>query len=226
MDVAYFLRRRTSFIRWYYSAGVEPFRDIQRRIDHALSPYDELPSGYDPEDGKPAYLAEWIEADEAAQVVGRSAVSLLSDTLKLYFKALEAQLGFSFDKEDMARAKKEGFVAAYKSALREVLKLDWADCPVDFDVIEQVVLARNRSQHGDDLATLWPRHDAASLSEHQDLIFASERELKMWVEEGANPDTWIAPRVDITDQSLHEAIAAVDDLADCIERKVFSATRR
>ena len=58
----------------------------------------------------------------------------------MYFKGLEDKLGFSFNNGDFARARKEGFVAAYKAALGKVLNIDWEDCSVDFDLIEQVVL--------------------------------------------------------------------------------------
>lgn len=220
MDAAFFLRLRTRFIRRYYSTGIGPFREIQRKIDAEESPFDEPPPSFDPEYGEPAFLEEWIEADEAAQVVGRSAVSLLSDSLKLYFKALEQQLGFRLSAESKAIAKKEGFLAAYKGALEELLETDWADCPVHFDVIEQIVLARNRAQHGEHLSILGARHDPKTLTKHRDLIFASEGELRMWVDDGASPDTWLAPRLEITEENLGAAITEVERLADWIEERI------
>ncbi|RWF91518.1 MAG: hypothetical protein EOQ45_25495 [Mesorhizobium sp.] len=220
MDAAFFLRRRTRFIRWYYATGVGPFREIQRKIDAQESPYDEPPSSFDPEDGQPAFLEEWIEADEAAQVAGRSAISLLSDSLKLYFKALEQQLEFRLSAEDKATAKKEGFLAAYRGALGGVVETDWTNCPVRFDVIEQIVLARNRAQHGEHLSILSARHDPKTLTKHRNLIFASEGELTMWVDEGADPDTWLAPRLEVTEENLGAAITEVEKLADWIEERI------
>ncbi|MEW9806424.1 hypothetical protein [Mesorhizobium marinum] len=220
MDAAFFLRRRTSLIRRYYATGVKPFRDIQRKINAEESPYDKTPPFFDPEGGEPAFLDEYIEADEIVQVVGRSAVSLLSDSIKLYFKALEQQLDFRLSAEGKATAKREGFLAAYKNALGEVLETNWTNCPVRFEVIEQIVLARNRAQHGDRLSILGARHDANTLAKHRDLIFASEGELKMWVDEGADPDTWLAPRLEITQENLSAAITEVDKLADWVEKLI------
>ncbi|MEN2990917.1 hypothetical protein WG926_21570 [Tistrella sp. BH-R2-4] len=220
MDAAFFLRLRTRFIGRYYSTGVKPFREVQRKIDAEESPYDEPPPSFDPEYGEPAYLEEWIEADEASQVVGRSAVSLLSDALKLYFKALEQQLGFRLSAEGRAIAKKEGFLSAYKGALGELLETDWADCPVRFDVIEQIVLARNCAQHGEHLSMLGARHDPKTLTRHRDLIFASEGELRMWVDDGADPETLLAPRLEITEEDLGAAITEVEKLAGWIEERV------
>ena len=117
MDAAFFLRQRTRFIHNYYITGVRPFREIQRKIEAEESPYDEPPSSFDPEYGEPAFLEEWCEAADAAQIVGRSAISLLSGSLKLYFKALEQQLDFRLSEKDKATATNKGFVAADKNAI-------------------------------------------------------------------------------------------------------------
>lgn len=226
MDAAFFLGRRTRFIPRYFAAAIAPFREIQRKIDAAESPYDEPPAGFDPEYGEPAYLEEWIEADEAAQVVGWSAISLLGDSLKLYFKALEQQLRFELSADGKTIAKKAGFVAAYQAAIGEILDTDWTDCPVQFDVIEQIVLARNRAQHGEHLSMLGARHDSKTLAKHQDLIFANENELKMWVAEGADPETWMGPRLEISRESLGTAIVEVQKLADWIDERISDAMAR
>jgi hypothetical protein len=147
-------------------------------------------------------------------------VSLLSDALKLYFKALEQQLAFNLSAEGKAIAKKEGFLSAYKGALGELLETEWTNCPVRFDVIEQIVLARNRAQHGEHLSMLAARHDPKTLTKHRGLIFASEGELRMWVENGAAPDTLLAPRLEITQENLGAAITEVEKLADWIEARI------
>lgn len=220
MDAAYFLRRRTRFIRFYYQTGVEPFREMQRKISEEESPYDEWPPGFDPEYGEPAYLDEWIEADNAAQVVGRSAVSVLSDTLKLYFKALERQLHFQLSSDGRKMASREGFIAAYRAAIGERLAAVWSDCPVRFDVIEQVILARNRAQHGEDILILNPSHDPKTLSKHPDPIFASEGEVREWKERGGDPDSWTVPRLDITPENLSAAIDETEKLATWVEERI------
>jgi len=226
MDAAFFLHRRTDFIRRYYSVSVEPFREIQRKINAEENPFDEPPPSFDPEYGEPAFLEEWIQAGEAAQVVGRSAVSLLSDSLKLYFKALEQQLSFRLSRDGQATATKEGFLEAYKKAVGEVLETDWINCPVRFDVIEQVVLARNRSQHGVHLSILGARHDPKTLTKHRDLIFATEEELRMWTDDGANPESWLAPRLEITDENLGQAIAEVERLAEWLDKRIAEVIER
>jgi hypothetical protein len=88
-----------------------------------------------------------MDAETAKDLLGLSAVSLLSDTLKLYFQTLQNRvIGFEFGEAEKALAKKQGFVAAYIAVLGDILDTNWSDCPVRLDVIEQVVLARNRGQ--------------------------------------------------------------------------------
>lgn len=81
MDAAFFLRRRCDFIRRYYATGVQPFREIQRKIGAEESPYDEPPTTFRAEDGESAFLEEWIEADEGAQLVGRILAARFAQTL-------------------------------------------------------------------------------------------------------------------------------------------------
>jgi hypothetical protein len=141
VDVVYFLKERTNFIRFYYDQCVVPFAKIKHQIDNELPPFDDPPYSEDPE---PRYLDKWMDADTGIQIVGLSCVSLLSDSLKLYFGSLQHRvIGFRFcDEESEKKAFKKGFVAAYTGILGYILDTDWSDCPADLKIIEQVVLAR------------------------------------------------------------------------------------
>lgn len=220
MDAAFFLRTRTRFIRWYYSTAVAPFREIQRKIHVEEAPYDEPPPSFDPECDEPPFLEEWAEAFNAEQVVGWSAVSLLADSLKLYFVALKQQLGFKLTEKARKSIKNKGLVPAYRKVIGEILETDWSDCPANFDIIEQVVLARNRAQHGKHLSILGARHDRETLKKHRELVFATEEERQMWKAEGADFDTLLAPRLNVTKENLEAAITEMEKLADWIEDQI------
>jgi hypothetical protein len=214
VDVNFFLKQRTAFIRAFYDEGVAPFLETQRRIDQGEPPFDEPPYSEDPE---PPYLAEWIDAATGVDVLSQACVSLLSDTLKLYFNTLQQRtIGFSFDKGEKAVLKK-GFVAAYKAALGQVYGTDWSDCPARFDVIEQVVLARNLSQHGSQLTSFHLSHDAKTLRDYSQPLFASPAEWKAWVENGGGEASFLMPAVKITREALFEAIDEIEGLADWLD---------
>ena len=221
VDAAFFLRLRTRFIGRYYSTGVGPFREIQRKIDAEESPYDEPPPSFDPEYGEPAFLEEWIEADDAAQVVGTVCRVAPVRRPQTVLQGLGTAIGVSPERGRQSD-REEGRVPVGLQAARleRFSKPTGHDCPVRFDVIEQIVLARNRAQHGEHLSILGARHDPKTLTKHRDLIFASEGELRMWVDDGAAPDTWLAPRLEITQESLGAAITEVEKLADWIEARI------
>ncbi|MDR6624840.1 hypothetical protein [Caulobacter segnis] len=214
MDATYFLRQRTSFIRRFYDQAAEPFRTIKAQIECELPPFDSPPYS---ESGEPAYQIEWEEADTSLEMIGRACVSILSDTLKLYFQTLAGLvIGFSLTDKGNAIAQKDGFVTAYLAALASIFEDDGADAGVRFDVIDQVVRARNRVQHGDHLASFTATHDRATLRKHPRPIFASEAEVRN-LPEG---DTLLSPFLTVSRGSLFAALEETEKLADWIESRM------
>ncbi len=93
MDVLYFLKARTKFIRHFFEAAGKPFRETLRRIETGEAPFDDPPYS---EDGEPPFMEEWSEASTALDVLGRSCLSMLSASLQLYFKTLEYELSVTW----------------------------------------------------------------------------------------------------------------------------------
>lgn len=211
MDVAFFLNMRTEFIRSYYDTARAPFLDRMQRITDGAPPYDDVPDSEDPE---PPFLQEWSDADLGLQVLGRSCISMLSDSLKLYFETLRTRvIGFKFTKEAEQALKRNGFVPTYRDALAEILDTDWTDCPVDFAVIEQVVLTRNRSQHGEHLASLYVTHDDKTLEKHPRPFFATPEESDGLL------SGFLSPAVKVTRENLFEATYEAERLARWVESR-------
>ena len=144
MEVLYFLKERTKFIRNFYDTACLPFRETIRKIEATEEPF-KLPYS---EDGEPPFLTEWLEADTALDALGRSCVSMLSESLKLYFKTWETQLWVERPCEKcFKKFFGDGFLAGYRACFGEALKVNWDECPADFSILEQVTLARNSDQH-------------------------------------------------------------------------------
>lgn len=219
MDAFYFLKGRTAFIRFFYSKGAKGFADIKHRIERALPPFDDPPYS---EDAEPPYLEEWMDADAAVEVLGIACISMLSDSLKLYFKTLEERvIGFSF--QNRKAAFRGGFVPAYFTVLGEILDTDWSDCPVDRAQIEQVVLARNRGQHGEYLTSFRVTHDKAMLERHPRPFFVAEDELSAFTSEEGSLGSLLMPTLKVSADSLEKALDQVDMLAEWIEARVDRA---
>lgn len=212
MDAHYFLKNRAAMIRFFYSEATKRFIEIKRRIEAAEPPYDNPP--WD-DSGEPPYLKEWIDADTATELLGTASIAMLSDSIKLYFKTLQEHvIGFSF--ADGKSAFKRGFVAAHREALREILDTDWSDCPVDFDLIEQIVLTRNRTQHGENLTSFNVTYSEDMLKKHQQPFFIRDEELLMAAAEGEALASLLMPIIRIDGQRLHRAVQEVEALADWI----------
>jgi hypothetical protein len=222
VDAVYFLKDRTRFIRFYYEASAAGFAEVKRQIEHKLPPFDHPPYS---EDGEPPFLAEWLDAESALEVLGLSCVSLLSDSLKLYFNTLQKRvIRFSFDKAEQDILKREGFPAAYRAALGPILDTDWSDCPADFAIIEQVVLVRNKGQHGEDITSFRSNFDQKMLAKHPLPIFANTDEFSALTAEDGSLASFLMPSIRVTRETLFSALAEVEKLADWIEGRTEQAT--
>lgn len=218
MDVLYFLQERTRLIRSYYEQAAQPFKEIIRKIEAEEEPFFP-PYSEDPE---PAFLAEWIEAQELLEVTGRCCVSMLSASLLLYFKTWEHTLGLACSTDFKADFKREGLVGGYRICLAERLGIDWDSCPADLAIIEQIVLARNRDQHPESLTTLQVRHAEHDRTRHPKPFFLSEREADLF-DDGNGADLWMSPSLYISREKLMAAIAQVESLCEWLEGKMLKA---
>lgn len=214
MDIKYFSDSRLEFIRFFYREGRKPFDAVKNAIDNREPPYDvQLPWSL-LESGEPPFLTEWLEADMALNVLGYSCVSMLSNSLKITFTNMERQFGFR-PGSDKKKKKlfKQGFVEGYKVLLSEILDTDWSDCPTDFAIVEQVVLARNTTQHTDDYSGFDAYHNDKTLEKHPRPFFVGE--------DSAGSDTtdlmsWFGRRIEVREADLFRAIAEVEKLVDYI----------
>jgi hypothetical protein len=86
MDVLWFLKRRTSFVRRFYERASQEFLDTKHKIDCSEPPFNRPP--FD-DSGEPPFLEEWQDADEAIEFLGQACVSFLSTSVVLYLTEAE-----------------------------------------------------------------------------------------------------------------------------------------
>ncbi len=221
MDAGWFLKERTRFTRYFYDEAVQPFESTKRRIEDGLPPFAE-PQDFDPDEdsAEPSFQLEWSDASTAAQMVGQACTSILSDSLKVYFETLKRvviRFDISFAPGEPNSFRRDGFVPAYRQVLGEILDTDWSNCPADFAVIEQIVLARNRASHGRTLTTLHIRHGRDTLSKFPTPFFTSEEEAGAWAEEEGWRSDLLSPSLTISRDKLFAAMDHIDLLADWID---------
>lgn len=213
MDVYYFFKQRTDLIRHFYDAASAPFVETKRCIENALLPFNDPP--YD-ESGEPAFLSEWLQADVEHELVGRAAVSMLSDALKQFFVTWERR---TWAEPQCAKCFKKafesGFIAGYVECFAEGFQLDWSACPADLNVLKQVVLARNRAQHSD-LVLDHLSHDEKSLQAYPRPFFIRPED------EAQDPSasTFLSPTIHISREKVLEAIDHAEQLASWLQQKI------
>lgn len=108
-----------------------------------------------------------------------------------------------------------------------MIDISWDDCPADLDLLEQVTLARNRSQHPDKINTMDVHHTGEDRQKHPRPFFISESERLML----DNPDMADNPWMDmlsvhLSRDTLFSAIKQVEMLAEWLEEYLQAARWR
>jgi hypothetical protein len=215
MDVLFFLRRRTKFIRRFYDEAVASFEERKRKIEAEEPPFIPPYSEY----SEPPFMEEWAEAKTSVEVLARTCISMLSASMELFLKSLMAQAHAR-----CAGRKKNAFLWGYGDCFERQLQIDWSKCPADMAIIEQVALARNRDQHPDHISTFDVHHAKRYRSKHPTPFFVSEHE-KRSLAYDADAQWWLGVSVHISREALLAAIAEVENLADWLDAEIAERTK-
>lgn len=213
MDVYFFFKQRTDLIRHFYDAASAPFVDTKRDIKEERPPFDDPP--FD-DSGEPPFLSEWLQADVEHELVGRAAVSMLSEALKQFFVTWERKTWTEPPCEKcFKKAFKSGFIAGYVECFAEGFDIDWSACPADLDVLKQVVLARNRAQHPD-LVLDHLTHEEKALEAYPRPFFISPED------EGVDldADPFLSPTIHISREKLLEAIDHAERVTAWLQQRI------
>ena len=188
--------------------------ETKRRIEAEEPPFDDPP--YD-ESGEPAYLDEWLQADVELELVGRATVSMLSEALKQFFVASEKRLWGELPCGDAFKAEfRNGFLSGYMTCFGAALGFDPKDCPADLGVVEQVVLARNLTQHQGDLVMTSVTHDARTRQKFPRPFFMRGDEPLV----DDDRISFLAPALHVSRGKLFEALGHVETLAQWLQEQI------
>lgn len=216
MNVLFFLKRRTAFIRKFYQNASLAFEETKRKIEVQEEPYIPLYS----EDSEPPFLEEWIEANESLDVLGLTCVSMLAASFQLYLQTRDTELGLKCGEVHKGEFK-QGWINGYRACFREQLGIRWEESPANLHLLEEIVLARNRAQHPEFIARdslTYSKSDAKKLPR---IFFVDDIDMKMLSLAGGLEGSWIlAPTVRVTAEKLHTAIAEVEKFCDWLDKRI------
>lgn len=217
MDVLWFLQKRLEFVRQLHDTTSRPYLERKRLIEKGEAPYVPPHS----EDGEPPFLEEWIEADDSLHVLGYSCLSMLATALHLYFKAWQRQAGYSLDPSIKAMFKDNGWLRSYQAHFASRLGIDFADAPGELELLEELVLARNRVQHPESISQTRPTLSASDLQKIRHPFFLDEREKDLFAEGERIVARWLlTPSVHASPEKVYAAIDTISQFAIWFEDKI------
>lgn len=217
MDIEFFLKDRTKFIRYFYDVAAGPFTKIMNDIENGVEPYTPPYS----EDDEPPFLTEWLDAKAGLETCGHHALSMLSSSLQLYLKAwvdrLDRYHGMKFE----INFKNKGWFNGDREIFNDV-GLNMSECPANLEIIEQIPLVRNRVQHPEELTSIKISHSRSDLKKLSSPYFVQESELSLAVEQ-KRPSWLFPPTIAPTKEKVTEAINNVEMFCSWLEAQYWVA---
>lgn len=213
MDVRYFLDERLSFVRQLYTKSTETFVERKRMIEDGEEPF--FPK-YN-EDGEPVFLTEWLEADDSLQVLGHACVSILSASFHLYFKTLERELNVSAS-EKYRLDFKRGWFNGYKAYFLGEFSVSFEDSQCNLGLLEELVLARNRVQHPEWIASQSAYYSNDDLRRLPHPFFIDSRDMGLFSEQEEGERGWLMPpAIHVSSEKFLAAVSEVARFSEWLE---------
>lgn len=215
MDVSFFPRQQLQFIRQFYFNSVGSFLTTKQKIENEEEPF--VPPYR--EDGDPPFELEWQEAEDSLQVLGITCVSMLSNSLKLYFTTMDHLHRFqplpAFKLEF-----KNGFIRGYAAFYKAELSIDFEKAPCNLTQLEEIVLVRNAFEHPSAIYSHRLSHPAV-WKESTSKFFCHDYEIKAW-DMKDKETAWLClpPAVHVDGPRLTEALDQADQFCTWLEEQL------
>ena len=215
MDVRHFLEQRLLFVSQLYANSVTSFVEKKRMIEAKEYPYVPPYS----EDGEPPFLIEWIEAEESLQVLGHACVSMLSASFHLYFKATERRLRVLAGSKYKS-AFKSGWFHGYKAYFLGEFNVVFENSQCNLDLLEELVLVRNRVQHPESITTHRTDYSRDDLKKLHSPIFMDPRDIDLFSGQEVGERNWlVSPTIQVTPEKFQSAVLEIRRFTDWLENR-------
>ena len=220
MDLVFFIKDRLKFATYFFENASKPFVHLISAIEKEEPPFVQV---YD-ESGEPQYLQEWQDASAGFESVGLTALSMVASSLQLFLNDWVRLRLESRGEPQYKRKHKKGWFHAYRKILEEV-GLDLTTCPANLELIEQVVLARNRGQHPETLTMLQTTHAKSDLEKYPSPYFVSETDQRVIEQGNGELSWWLSPNVYVNESKLSTVISEVEKVCEWLEEEYWNAVK-
>jgi len=239
MDIHFFLKRQLEFIRQFYETSSAPFIERKRLIENEEEPFVPPPF-YSDDDAEPHFMEEYSDAEESLQVLGYACVSMLSNVLKVYFKDWERfrvgqpnitknsnikcetcnkTIVDAKPKDKITKAFEKGFLHGYKAYFAQ-LDVNFEDSPAKLEVLEQIILVRNKTQHMESIAMNTSSYSVNELKKFRPSFFMDDYIASQFLNAG-NDDAELFlcsfDSIKITGEKLFAAISEIEAFTEWLE---------
>lgn len=243
MDVHSFLKGRLKFLLQLYQTTSAPYIERKVLIESGETTYKPEYS----EDSEPPFLAEWLESEQSLRVLGQMFVSALAASLQLYLKEslINVPRIVPYQKikslrpvGDYAKVfKNDGWLTGYQLYFLEQFDIDFRKSNCDLNILQGLMLARNRSQHPDTITSLDVRHAEHDLKKAPNPFFVDNREIELLSEKPSPtvlellgdepvPSFLYAPTISAKKEHIESAIGETEKFCTWLERNISEWSRK
>lgn len=213
MDANYFLSFRLDFIKNFYEVSSKPFEQLKFDIENGVTPY-EPPYA---EDGEPPFELLWNQANDSLTLLGGACISMLGGSLHVFLDTLVKLHG---DEEAFKKTKSvNGWWGKHQNYFKNAGNIDFKDSGCDMALLEEIILARNRVQHPDNLTGTNANYLAKDLEKVPSPFFVNETESEILNRLGDGDGGWlVSPTVYVDLVKLTKAIDEVRKLGRWLDQ--------
>lgn len=158
MDILWFLRRRLLSAITIYDEASAPFIEKMRKIEANEEPFADNRDPFYQDVTEPAFLEEFLAANEAVEVLGHWCLLMIHASLQAYLReyvALASRL--HRDSPDISKMLNgtggRNWFEKYRLLFNGAFRIDWEKGPTKLTDIEQINLTRDDLIHNVDVAT-------------------------------------------------------------------------
>jgi hypothetical protein len=205
MDLLYFLRQRTRFVRYVSDTVVPHLAEIKRKIETGEEPY--IDRRYYEDADEPAFLQEFEDADLAVDVIGMTCLGMLQSAFLSFLREYVKEVGGPELLGRVSKMKRGSSLQNFHAFFAKVLGIDWSKSGVDLALIEQVVLTRNDFQHNAEIFSGYVFQTSNHAQKYPDTAFRHPS----WPE-------LLDARLTVDRDKLEASIRAVEGLCEYLEK--------
>lgn len=225
MDVLFFLKEKTTFIRQLYVTTSVPYTEKIQKIQNNEEPFYSTCSG----EYGPSFQTEYMEARDSLDALGYMCISMLAATLKLYLEAWVKQSHIPVDRSlHGAIFKNNGWLSGYSAHFKCHFGIDFEFGPVNLNLIEEIILARNKIQHPSSIISHQTTYEAKDIEKIGTPLFISECEWEAFLLVDQPLEGLLKvflPSIRVTEEQLLSTITNVERFSEWFGNEIGSKAK-